>query len=318
MVAGAVVSLVGAKEGGQQGRWAEPRESEHEREKVKKQALSQSEQALKAKKMRQRLKESLGTDEQCATPSPWMFQPDGQLREGLRRAGTLCAVYTLFVEPFFVAFDVRPIGDAALVLCSIADGVLALDVVLSFVTGYRWLAADGVYKLEMRTARCMFKYLRTNFLRDFVGALPLQFALRIIDPGGYMPEPGPTFIRILELAKCLLLLRIIEHVQRYEVSKATSSPLMSGTKMLGGAVWACHMLACGWFWTIKGAHRTQQAFPEDAQVCSDRIKQLAAAQDAQYSCALYWAVQTLTTVGFGDMPPVSTSFLFMGVLGIRD
>ena len=29
--------------------------------------------------------------------------------------------------------------------------------------------------------------------------------------------------------------------------------------------------------------------------------------DTQYSCALYWAVQTLSTSGYGDMPPLTAT-----------
>jgi hypothetical protein len=78
---------------------------------------------------------------------------DSALREGIRRAGTACALFTLFAEPFFVAFDVRPIGDGTLALCTLADTVLALDLLVSFVTGYHWLAGDGVWKIEVHGPR---------------------------------------------------------------------------------------------------------------------------------------------------------------------
>ena len=212
-------------------RWAAPRTSGLQKAEELKQAKvaavdAHAAQHARAEKVKTLLKTTFGSTD-SNKPAAWILTPGGVLRERIRLAGTLCAVYTLFAEPFFVAFDVRPIGDAALVLCSLADAVLALDLVVSFVTGYHWLAADGVFKVETRTLRCVVKYLRTNFLRDFLGALPLQLALRIVDPAGRMQQPGPAFIRVLELGKCVLLLRVREHVGAIESSRATSTPLLS-------------------------------------------------------------------------------------------
>jgi hypothetical protein len=54
------------------------------------------------------------------------------------------------------------------------------------------------------------------------------------------------------------------------------------------------------------AHKTQLTYPEDAEVCSNRIKLTAAPQTTQYSCALYWAVQTMTTAGTNSQKKKST------------
>jgi len=45
---------------------------------------------------------------------------------------------------------------------------------------------------QVRTWRCAMRYLCTDFLRDFVGALPLQLTLRIVDPAAYMAEVCPN------------------------------------------------------------------------------------------------------------------------------
>jgi hypothetical protein len=94
--------------------------------------------------------------------------------------------------------------------CCLADALLALDLVVSFPTGYYWLATDGVYKLEIRTFRCISKYIRIDCLRDFLSALPTQLALRMTDPAGRMPVSGPTFLRILEVVKCIVVLRVLQ------------------------------------------------------------------------------------------------------------
>jgi hypothetical protein len=198
---------------GENGRWAEKRDPKMGSERkeavvLKAQALSHAEAAARRERVKKMLKTSLSDENR--KPAPWMFAPDSSTREGVRRAATVCAVYTLFAEPFYVAFDVRPLGDGALVLSCLADALLALDFVVSFLTGYYWLAADGVYKLEMRTFRCISKYIRTDCLRDFLSALPTQLALRMTDPAGRMPASGPTFLRVLEVVKCIVVLRVLQ------------------------------------------------------------------------------------------------------------
>ena len=109
MVAGAL-ALVGGNGG--EGRWAEPRDQKKEQELATARAREKAEEARKVERVKKLLKKTLGTDERRAAPAPWMLTPHGAVRENIRRAGTVCALYTLFAEPFFVAFDVRPIGDA--------------------------------------------------------------------------------------------------------------------------------------------------------------------------------------------------------------
>ena len=110
MVAGALQLAGGAS--APEARWAEPRDQKKEQEMAKARAKEKAEEIRKIEHIKKLLKKSLGTDERNKAPAPFMLTPNGVVRENIRRAGTVCALYTLFAEPFFVAFDVRPIGDA--------------------------------------------------------------------------------------------------------------------------------------------------------------------------------------------------------------
>ena len=108
MVAGALQLAGGAPE----ARWAEPRDQKKEQEMAKARAKEKAEETRRIEQVKKLLKKSLGTDERNKAPAPFMLTPNGAVRENIRRTGTICALYTLFAEPFFVAFDVRPIADA--------------------------------------------------------------------------------------------------------------------------------------------------------------------------------------------------------------
>jgi hypothetical protein len=60
-------------------------------------------------------------------------------------------------------------------------------------------------------------------------------------------------------------------------------------------------------------------YPEDSSVCTDRMKLLEAGDGEQYLCAIYWAVQIVTTTGNGDMVPQTdaerTFSLFAMIVG---
>jgi hypothetical protein len=70
------------------------------------------------------------------------------------------------------------------------------------------------------------------------------------------------------------------------------------TSVLGSVILCIHLISCLWFLTAKLSD-----FSPDTWVI--RINLQDESNTVQYITCVYWAVQTLTTVGFGDIPAVT-------------
>ena len=241
------------------------------------------------------------------TARPWTLHPESRIRKLITVAALIASIYTVFVEAFLVSFDVRPLPVFTVFLSTLADLTLAVDFAANFVTGYKWLASDGTWNLDMRIDASMINYLTTWCILDFWGIIPVQFILATIDPYGRLLYPAPLFLRVLEVLKCLKFLRVITEIQAWESKSATHFGRISFAKCIGGFALLIHWWACAWFWTIKQAQLIQNSYPEDPSVCIDRSTLLEAAESDQYLCAVYWAVQVVTTTGNGDMLAQSES-----------
>ena len=284
-------------------RWASPRKTSPQRKPQIEAHESEAEKIQRAKWLLRRV----FVKPQAEAPKPWILHPESRFRQTLSTAALIASLYTVFVESFLVSFDVRPLPAFTVFLSTVADMILACDFAANFVTGYKWLSSDGTWHLDMRPAAAAINYTTTWCIIDFWGIIPVQFILSVVDPHGRLLYPAPLFLRVLEVLKCLKVFRIISEIQVWENSSATRFGRISVLKCVGGLSLLIHWWACAWFWTIKEAERMLTSYPEDYSICTDRLKLIEAAESDQYLCAMYWAVQVVTTTGNGDMLAQSDS-----------
>ena len=183
-------------------------------------------------------------------------------------------------------------------LCFIAD------LVLTFNTAY--LSGD---QLVLDRAAIRNNYFGTWFLLDLVSSLPLELIDLLVEyfsrAGGDDGEgsSGLKALRALRLVRLLRLLRLLK-IQRYitqlEDAFAINLSSLQLAKVIAGICYLMHLLGCAWFWLADNAPEGAQTWitqygliPDDADVWS------------KYSVSIYWALTTLTTVGYGDIVPAN-------------
>jgi hypothetical protein len=123
-------------------------------------------------------------------------------------------------------------------------------------------------------------------------------------------------LRMLRLFRLLRLLRLLKIDEYVEVLENATDMNLRFTRiifMVLKVLFLAHVLGCFWF----GMHMINSGDPEVptwARVYDDgRAVQDDTPLEVQYIYSIYWAVTTLTTVGYGDVVPVNDSERTFGV-----
>ncbi|KAK3285627.1 hypothetical protein CYMTET_6777 [Cymbomonas tetramitiformis] len=216
----------------------------------------------------------------------------------------LLVLYTSFIIPLALAFETESMLFVTL-LDTFVDVCFALDMVLSFITGYY----DGYGVEVLDPVLIRRNYLVTWFWVDFFATFPFELILLL--PGMPTIESSIDIFVVLKLPR---LLRIGRLMKKMDTLAAAS--MFRIVKLLGMFLLVAHWVGSGWFmlgelqktndrWTVVQGLKCPDgdaALPEDENgdvllLCKD------ASLYEQYTASLYWAMTTMTTVGYGDITP---------------
>jgi voltage-gated potassium channel len=216
-----------------------------------------------------------------------VIREDSRLRSTWDALILALIVLTCVLVPYQVAFQ-HQVDWAGTVLLYVVDLFFLFDVFLNFRTSYRHQGAEVTDRAMIRR-----RYLTGLFAVDLLAALPLD-ALLLTMPG--VELNGVSLVLLVRLVRLLRIVRLFVIFRRWESQSRTNAGFLRINKFFTVILLLLHWVACAWFLIPF-----MEGFPVDSWATSEGIE--ASTPATQYIRSMYWAIVTMTTVGFGDITP---------------
>lgn len=286
-------------------------------------------------------------------PTRWVLDPRHRRMARWDSFVAVLLLFTAIVTPFEVCFLEPEWRSALFWINRLVDLSFILDIVVNFHLSYYDpnVGASGTYITNL--GKIKMRYLKGWFALDFLSVVPFDVLSIMLDlyAGASADTDSVARLRVVRLVRLLRLVKLLRIVrtgrvmQRIEEEMEIDYNMLTLIKFVVMVLSLAHWLACAWHMVaVVGGHHPNWVtnyFSNWMELppCGDiNLDYLEAGMDdctfendccfawdkdlgpfTKYAAALYWALVTITTIGYGDVVPANTGerifLLFTMLLG---
>ncbi|CAD8056617.1 unnamed protein product [Paramecium sonneborni] len=231
-----------------------------------------------------------------APQPPYTLTPDGSIKLIWDLICLGFVIYEMISIPFQISFEIEISKEVQ----NLSLAVFIFDIILNFNTG---VYLDG--SLQMNRRQIFKNYISFWFWIDLISTFPYEI---IIDESQQLIQSAKLlrlfkflkFVRVLKLLRLAKLKKIIDKFDEYIQTSRIIGVIITFIKLFVFVLFFAHVLGCIFHYTA-----IQE---EDSWLGEDDYD-----WQKRYIHSLYWGVATMTTVGYGDISPQTTTERLLGI-----
>lgn len=226
---------------------------------------------------------------------------------------TLCLLFTIFVTPYEVSFLETKLNELFWIN-RVVDFVFIVDI---FITMHLTYVDPTNGKWVTSLKRIRERYIRSTFTLDVISVLPFDIIGVAADSKQLNDLKILRVVKLFKLAKLMRIIRAGRLLRQIENSYPINYGVMQLVGFLISVLIAGHWLACMFRMTVTLT--TDDVTQDENWILrmtqQGELPENSTAYD-HYVVAYYWAIMTMTTIGYGDVPITSTSERTAAIVGM--